>query len=142
MVHALRETWRVLVPEGCLLDSRQIAGHSRVEVAVGEQILLAGEADDSVWIPYDVASDKALSQVMSEGWFALEDRVSLDAAWYFDTLDGLRSATVDDDIPISEPVLAKAQELMARHGTGARVRWNTKMVIGEYRKLSLPSGKS
>ena len=136
MVHALKEVWRVLAQDGCLLDSRQIANYSRVEIVVGEQVRLAGAADDSAWLPDDVACDRALAQVVSEGWFAFERKVFLDTAAYYDSIDTLRKRCEVNKALVSESVLAKAQELLTQGGANAQVRWNTKTLVARYCKLS------
>ena len=135
MVHALQEVWRVLASDGRLLDSREIASHSRVEVVAGEQVMVAGATDDSVYIPDDVACDQALAQILAEGWFEFERRVFFDTAWHYDSLATLKEQFEADRIIISESVLAQAQELLTRGGADAQVRYITKTLVARYRKL-------
>jgi hypothetical protein len=43
MVHALRESWRVLVPGGSLIDLRPLSASSPVQVVTGNKIVPAGK---------------------------------------------------------------------------------------------------
>src|SRR5262245_51870770 len=91
MVHALRQIWRVLVPRGWLLDVRPLSTNAPLEVVAGSKVWLAGRVDESTGLPDDHATNQSLQTVVREGWFVSEDQARFDYAWYWDTLDQLRT---------------------------------------------------
>ncbi len=142
MVHALREIWRVLMPGGLLLDLRPFSASWPVEVVAGEQVMRAGALDDSLALTEDMAANRAMEQVVDEGWYACERTGSFTCDWYWDTLDELKAHVEERWSPIVLPdsVYAQGQRFAARvEGVSARVRVH--MVIGRYRKLVEPGSR-
>ena len=64
MVHALNEVWRTLVSGGWMLDVRPLCAQWPLEVMVNGAPSLAGTVDGSPQIEDEVASNKAIAQVV------------------------------------------------------------------------------
>lgn len=140
MVHALKEIWRVLVPDGILLDWRHLSTNCSVEIVSGEQVRLAGLLADSMKME-NTDADKSLAQLESEGWFIFERQQSLDYAWYWDTFDEMKAHTEKPielnwrpPVIITQAVLTEAQRLVAESGENTKVRIRFNMVISQYRR--------
>ena len=134
MVDALKEIWRVLVADGCMLDWRDRPANWPLEIVIGEQVHVAGSADVSSRIPKHAASDEALGRVVDEGWFVCERQCAFDCIWYWDTLDELKDH-MEKSIP--EAVWTEAQRLIAESGEETRVRLRRNMGISRYRKRTV-----
>ena len=137
MVHALKEIWRVLVPNGALVDLRPLSGELPLEIVADDQAKLAGFLDDSAEIPTDIASNDSLTEVTRQGWFVRERKDLFDYLWYWDTVDEMKAYMEEnwDPTPIlTETVATEARRLLASGGKGARVRLRTNVLISRYRK--------
>jgi hypothetical protein len=75
MVHALRETHRVLKPDGLLFDLRPGAVHRRVGIEVDGQYKQLVVMDES--LADDYAANRAVAQVVQEGWFKPVSRIQV-----------------------------------------------------------------
>ena len=75
MVHALRETHRVLKPDGLLFDLRPGAVHRRVGIEVDGQYKQLAVMDES--LADDYAANRAVAQVVQEGWFKPISRIQV-----------------------------------------------------------------
>jgi len=72
MVHALRETYRVLKPDGLLIDLRPAAVHRRVGFNDGGGYRLRWVMREN--FDDDHAADRAVDQVVNDGLFKAERR--------------------------------------------------------------------
>jgi hypothetical protein len=133
MVHALKEIWRVLVPEGVLLDLRPFCASWPVEVVAGKRVMRAGALDDSLGLVDDLAANRAVEQVAADGWFRRDRAGSFTCDWYWDTLDELRDHVEERWHPIALPdaVYAQAQRL-ASHVEDAVFRVRVQVIVGRY----------
>lgn len=142
MVHALKETWRVLAPDGCLVDLRPLAGKFPLEVVSHDEVNLAGFVDDTAEIPIDTACSESLEKVSQQGWFQREREASFDYLWYWDDVDEMNDYMKEnwDPTPIvPKKVFSRAHQLLTSSGDGARVRLRMKLTISRYRKNSPPA---
>lgn len=135
MVHALKETWRVLVPGGTMIDLRPHTINYPFEVVTAEQTRLAGmmnlmDFEDTL------ASDDALAQVTREGWFVREREDFFHYAHYWDTVYELKTTIIEDDWndPQSADLLARAERFLDDGGPDAQIRLRYRMIISRYRK--------
>jgi hypothetical protein len=130
----------VLVPRGWLLDLRPVSANAPLEVVAGNQVWLAGRVDESGGLPDDHAANDSLRTTVCEGWFIRERQKRFEYAWYWDTLDELRTHIAErwsNSVRMPAAVGAEAARLLTAAGTGARVRLRLTMTIARYRK-SLP----
>ena len=85
MVHALHEAHRVLKPNGILIDLRPAALHRRVGLRQGERLLPVGimreRFDD------DRAADRAVADVIREGFFMADQRKQFPCSRLMDSLN-------------------------------------------------------
>ena len=84
MVHALRESHRVLKPAGVLVDLRPAAVHRRVGVTKGDGYRFRWVMREH--FTDDHAADRAIAQIVSEGRFKAERRTRFPC---FRTMDRL-----------------------------------------------------
>ena len=90
MVDALREVWRVLRPDGCLVDLRPLARNTPIEPVEAGRAVEVGQLDGSPGVPDDLACDEALARVVDEGAFRYDGVRRFEFGLYFDTVEELR----------------------------------------------------
>ena len=73
MVHALREAHRVLKPDGLLLDLRPGPVHRRVGIEIDGQYSPVATMNES--LQDDYAANRAVTEVIQDGWFKLGSRI-------------------------------------------------------------------
>jgi hypothetical protein len=88
MVHALSEAWRVLEPEGLLIDLRPAMVHRRVGVDGGGRFRLAGVARET--FETEAASNEAMARGIGDGLFRLERHVRVPCSRKMDGLAEFR----------------------------------------------------
>jgi hypothetical protein len=139
MVHALEESWRVLTPDGVLVDTRPLSGDVRLDVIADSGTKFAGFVDDSSSIPYDEASDQALETALGKGLFLKEEETDFIFADYWDTLEQLRSYTEEnwEMTHIPEKVWHKAEDLVSQSEGAVQIRISDKNLFTRYRKQVL-----
>ena len=84
MVHALTEAHRVLKPKGLLIDMRPAAKHRRAGLGEGNRWQLVGTMREK--FDDDIASDRAVRQVVREKLFHREFQIEFDLERVMDTL--------------------------------------------------------
>lgn len=140
MVHALQEIWRVLVPDGCLIDLRPRATNWALEVVLDGQAMRAGQVDNTPFFADDNAAERAIKSVVHEGWFSLEHLTTFECASYWDTLEVMLTyyaGVANPSFIVPESVLATARRLAATVQLESKVRTLTSMDMGRYRKIAL-----
>ncbi len=140
MVHALEESWRVLTPDGYLLDTRPLSGDMRLEVIADGQATFAGLVDDSTWVTDDEAANLAVETVIHKGLFLREETANFIFFDYWDTLEQLRAYIQEkwEDTHIPETVFHSAEDLIKHSEGKTRVRTSLKMLFSRYCKLDSP----
>lgn len=82
MVDALREAWRVLTPDGVLIDVRPVTEPIIVEVVAGTQAVWA-KTVHMYSAPQDAAAaDAAMRYAVSSEWFAFQTSLTFDFEIY------------------------------------------------------------
>jgi hypothetical protein len=137
MVHALQEIWRVLLPNGHLIDLRPRATNWPLEVVADGQVLFAGNVDNAPFVPDDRAAEQAIQRTVRGGLYSLEQKALFDCATYWDTLDDMVNHYIDGDtLIIPDPVLARARQLTSIPRQDKKVRLRLSMGLSRYRKLT------
>jgi len=137
MVHALKEVWRVLVPNGQVIDLRPISENAPIEVVVGDQVLFAGRRIDCVeGIADDIAANEAIESAVGSGWFVQEYAGSFKYNTYWNTLAEMKIYAEENYTSsyIPEEAFIETHRLMAENGKEAKVRIHRTISISQYRK--------
>ncbi len=137
MVHALKEAWRVLIPQGIMVDLRPLPIDVPLEVVYHGGREAAGTVDMSLDWEFDVAPDKAIDQVLREGIFAQNLLEMFDYTFYWRTFHGMVIDLEENwkgDLEVPEEVLKTAREIYLAHRPKARLRLPMKMKLGVYKK--------
>jgi hypothetical protein len=89
MVDALLEIWRVLVPEGNLIDLRPVHSNPPLELFTAGSRHVLGHVIDEMGRLDDIAAIEAMAEVVRRGYFTAQMQEMFKFAVYWDTLDGL-----------------------------------------------------
>src|SRR5580765_3997517 len=89
MVHALEEAWRVLTPDGLLIDLRPAMVHRSVAVVGRSAHTKLGLMRE--WFEDDIAANRAVAAVVRRGLFRRRGRERIACTRSMDTLDEFRS---------------------------------------------------
>jgi hypothetical protein len=142
MVDALRESWRVLSANGVVMDLRPLALTARpVEVVTEEEAIQVGELDDAGTVADDVAADRAVAQVVQEGWLLLREDARFDFDFYWDTVGEMASFIEDSRrmklvSPSYEDLERIQREWCAKAGGRVRLRYSRTMMLAVYQKAT------
>ena len=137
MVHALEESWRVLVPGGQLVDIRPLTCNPPLEVLFDEEISIAGQVDDSADLPDDIAANQAVTEVITRGIYLKQQEERFDYAFYWEKLEDLEAYIEDqwsDWVILPQEVSRKARRLTNEYAKNVRYRIRVDMLISRYGK--------
>ncbi|MDQ2690802.1 MAG: hypothetical protein M3Y68_02095 [Chloroflexota bacterium] len=139
MVHALREIRRVLVPDGILLDIRPIGERWPIEVVSARECKTTGRVND---LPEQVNADKASNQAMAEvesrGWFRREQEELFPFFYSWDTpgeMDEFIAEDWADFIELSEETKRTTGAAWAIGEADTRVRVRMQVLISRWGKV-------
>jgi len=115
MVHALEKIYRLLKPDGILIDIHPPPEPSSIDVRVAGRTHAAGwlhETDD--YGDYE-AADEALAAIAARGLFAIERQGIFSFLTYVDTLVELRNYLTEEweNASIDDVTAARVEELMS-----------------------------
>jgi len=137
MVHALAEIRRVLVPEGILIDIRPLSDRWSVEVVSARGVKETGRVDDfAQQLNADQASNQAMNEVKSRGWFRLEQEVFFLFFYSWDTPSEMEEFISDDwsdFIGLSEEARQATRSAWAIGEADSRVQIAVKILITKWR---------
>ncbi len=137
MVHALKEAWRVLRPEGMLIDLRPISTNAALEVLVHDTFVSAGQIDESPGLPVDLAADEAILQMINMGAFGESERIGFEVSFYWQSLAGMQAYTAErweESARIPAPVMKRAVKLESEAHNPHRVRIRRRIHLATYVK--------
>lgn len=137
MVHALEESWRVLAPGGQLVDIRPLTSNPPLEVIFNEEISIAGQVDDSVDTPSDIAANEAVKEVVNRGIFLKQQEERFEFAYYWDKLEDMEAYIEDqwsDWVNLPQEVSGKARRLTKDFAGNVQYRVQVDMLISRYKK--------
>jgi hypothetical protein len=137
MVHALAEIRRVLAPNGILIDIRPLADHWPVEVASSRSFKEVGRVDDlPEQINVDVASNEAMKEVESRGWFIREQAEFFSFLYSWDTPSEMEEYIAEDwtDFArLSDDTKKTTRSAWASSDADARVQVKVKILISRWK---------
>lgn len=138
MVHALSEIYRVLVPDGILIDLRPVSDHWRVEVISARETRETGRVTDlPLGLEDDNAANHAIADVESNGWFKRESEEFFPIHYVWDTPSEMEK-WVDEEwenfIGLDEKARRATRSAWAVGDGDSRVRVRVKMLITKLRK--------
>jgi hypothetical protein len=137
MVHALKEAWRVMAPQGVMMDIRPLSVDTPLEVISGEVRQLAGIVDMSPDLKYDIAADEAIETVRREGIFIEKQVDEFEYVYYWKTFHGMMADFEErwkDEIIVPEDVINKAQQFYKENRPNGMLRLGMRMKSVKYEK--------
>ena len=141
MVHALREAWRVLVPNGAMVDVRPLSVDVPLEIVYKGGRESAGMIDMSPEIHLDIAADGAIDYVANEGIFRETHRELFNFAFYWKTMKGMQEDLDEnwkDELIVDEHVWKRAKKIIKQKHPQTQLRIAMKMKLAIYQKLEIP----
>lgn len=139
MVHALDEVRRVLVPGGILIDIRPINERWNIEVVSARGVQETGRVDDSPDpVNADRASNEAMKEVESRGWFRREREEFFPFFYAWDTPSEMEESVAEDwsdFIRLGEEAKKTTRATWAIGDADSRVRVRVKILISRWKKL-------
>ncbi len=138
MVHALEEAWRVLMPQGIMIDLRPLPIDVPLEIVYEGGYEAAGMVDMSLDWEFDVAPDKAIERVLEEGIFVQTMLETFGYAFYWRTFHGM-VVDLDEnwkgDLVVPDDVLKNARKIYLANRPKSHLRLPLKMKLGGYEKI-------
>ncbi len=139
MVHALSEIHRVLHPRGELIDLRPINDHWPVEISSSLGINQTGRLIDYPKIlEDDKASEQAMEQASTQGWFTLHQKTTFPYYYYWDTpmeMEKYLEEEWEGEVGLDETTKITTRSTWASAGPDARPRLKLKMLIARWNKI-------
>jgi hypothetical protein len=139
MVHALLEAHRVIKPEGLLIDVRPASVHRRVGLAHGDCYRLRWVMREN--FEDDRAADRAVAQVISEGWFNAETHVRINCYRVMDTLGDFQGWLTDfvdkGKFPSHDWLVRRLEHALAAEKGNVRVVVSAPLVLRTLRKREM-----
>ena len=141
MVHALKEGWRILVPEGTLIDLRPRSAIYPIEIVTDTDILNVGDFDGFGAESDDAAADSATSHLVEGRWFIRRRDTYFDVEYQFDSVSEMMSDVekrrrVKSVVPSVTELPESYEELSSRASGKVRLRYCRPMMLTVYRKLT------
>lgn len=137
-MHALEESWRVLRPNGELIDLRPISSEPPVEIVSDRVSKSAGQLDDSRGRVNDLAADEALDGVVDRGLFEQDGVMQFRFSLYWNSTNDMQAYVEDrwsNSAEIPSAVLRQAEQLTKMAGDPVKARIQRKMHLATYGKM-------
>ena len=138
MVHALQEIRRILAPGGVLIDIRPLADQWPVEVVSAQSFEETGHVTD---LPdqtnADVASNDAMREVESRGWFIREQEEFFPFFYLWDSpreMEEFIATEWTDFAELSEDVKQSTRSAWATGDADSSVRVKVKILITRWKR--------
>lgn len=120
-----------------MIDLRPLCLDASVDIMFNEEKEFAGMADMRPDIDTEVAADRAIKIVLSEGFYQDLTVERFEIAYYWDTVRGMMVDMRNrwkDDVIIEESVIRRAYELFRKHRGHKKVRFMLQMQLSKYEK--------
>ena len=137
MVHALKEAYRILVPQGIMIDVRPLSVDVPLEIIYKGGRESAGILDLSPDIDKDIAADRAIECVILDRIYKESYVEYFDFIYYWKTIKGMEEDLEDywkDDVVVPKEVLHQARMLFKKRRPQTQIRVGVQMKLGKYRK--------
>ena len=137
MVHALKEAYRVLIPQGIMIDVRPLSVDVPLEIIYKGGSESAGIIDMSPDIDLDIAADRAIDSVVKDRIFVESKVEFFDFAFNWKTLKDMQDYMEEfwkDDVIVPEEVVKQARILMGKLRPQTQIRVGIQMKLGKYEK--------
>jgi hypothetical protein len=138
MVHALKEAYRVLSPQGIMIDVRPLSVDVPLEIIYEGGSDSAGMLDLSPDLKLDIAADRAIESVLGDGLYQESFTERFDFAYYWKTLNDIEEDLQEfwkDDVNVPDGVLQQACILFKKRRPQTRIRVGVQMKLSKYIKL-------
>ena len=139
MVHALSEIWRVLVPDGILLDLRPLSGRLPIEIVSARAIREVGHLQDlEDCLRDDEAANHAMAQAEGQGWFIRQAEDSFPFVYSWDTPSEMEEwieTEWQDYTRLDDESKQAALSAWASADADARVQVKVKMLITRWKVI-------
>ncbi|PWB51608.1 MAG: hypothetical protein C3F13_14335 [Anaerolineales bacterium] len=125
-----------------MVDVRPLCVDVPLEVVFAQKSQSAGMVDLSPDIGRDIAADKALATAFATQLFLETSLEFFDFSFYWHSVEEMKADLDEnwkDETKISEDVWQSADELLAEHSPGAKLRLAVQMKLGLYKKLIILS---
>lgn len=140
MVHALDEIRRVLVTDGILIDIRPLSDDWSVEVVSERVVQEIGYVNHlPAQVDADVASNEAMKEAESRGWFRREQEELFPLFYSWDTPSEMEDFIADewlDSIEVNDDVKKATRAAWAVGDADSRVRIRMKILITRWKKVT------
>ena len=135
-MHALDEAWRVLMPQGRLIDLRPYCLEMPLELVRDEHMELIDSLDSSASEPDDRAADQAFAAAVHRRIIKQLTAEFFHSAYYWSSVEELLAdynEKWNDDIVLPGKVVSKAHRLVKKQPGCARLRIvvRSKLVVYE-----------
>ncbi|MGD2159423.1 MAG: hypothetical protein PVG32_21280 [Anaerolineales bacterium] len=123
MVHALQQTYKILQPNGLLINVHDLPIPQVIEVHSPESVHKVGWLMDSEDFDNERAATNALTQVVADGYFDLEDERELMINIYMDDLSELWEWLAEwwETAILPERIVQRIEELIHEVGPSVRI---------------------
>ncbi len=114
MVHALEKIYRLLKPDGYLIDIHPTPEPAAIDVRLGSKLTSAGWIDEVTdYAEYEWA-DEALKHVTDAGLFALERDGTFEFVWHAESVADLLAYLAEDwtDARIDPVTAMRVEEML------------------------------
>ncbi len=137
MFHALHEAWRVLRPQGILIDLRPLCADALLEVVSTGGCQLVGPVDMSNDIADEIAANRAIEAVAGEAIFRKSTLDFFDFAYYW---EGVAAFLADmdeywkEDVTLPAGLIRRARAIFRKCQPPARLRLRVRMKLEKFVK--------
>lgn len=139
MVDALKEAWRVLTPGAVLIDLRPLAHNMPIEIVDQGVSSIAGFVDGKFGERHDHACSRALTYMLNERWFTIEQKRVFDLPVYMDTVRDMQSYLSNNFTTryasLEDKVVEQARRIISSGSKYSRVRLRHRLLLASYRKV-------
>jgi hypothetical protein len=139
MVHALKEAYRILVPQGILIDVRPLSVNVPLEVIYKGGSESAGILDLRPERDSDIAADRAIESVLMDQIYKELMLEYFDFTYYWKTIKDMKADLEEywkDDVIVPPEVFQQARMLFKKRHPQTKIRVGVQMKLGKYEKLS------